>query len=67
MARLTEAQYRNVVRDLFGVTLEERELETDTRPYNFSVIGASSSSVSERGVGFSSDRSGDFELYLARR
>ncbi len=50
MARLTQAQYRNVVRDLFGVTFTERELELDTRPYNFSVIGASESHVSERGV-----------------
>jgi len=50
LARLTAPQYQNVVRDLFGVDFPKPALEIDTRPYNFSVIGASSSSVSERGV-----------------
>ena len=51
MARLTAPQYQNVIRDLFGITYDRPELEIDTRPYNFSVIGATTSSVTERGVG----------------
>ncbi len=50
LARLTTAQYRNAIRDLFGRDLAKVELQLDTRPYNFSVIGASTSSVSEHGV-----------------
>jgi hypothetical protein len=50
LARLTRAQYGNVVADLFGVQLEATALEADTRPYNFSVIGASGSGISVRGV-----------------
>src|SRR5439155_13001234 len=49
-ARLTTAQYANVVRDLFGASIQVPELEVDTRPYLFSVIGASTTTISEHGV-----------------
>jgi hypothetical protein len=50
LARLTAAQYANVIRDLFGSGLTIPELEPDQRPYLFSVIGASTTTVSEHGV-----------------
>lgn len=50
LPRLTTAQYRNVIRDLFGPEIPVPELEPDQRPYSFSIIGASTSTVSEHGV-----------------
>lgn len=50
LPRLTTAQYQNVIRDLFGPTLQVPELEPDQRPYSFSIIGASTTTVSEHGV-----------------
>ncbi len=50
LPRLTTAQYQNVVRDLFGPSIQVPELEPDQRPYSFSVIGASTTTVSEHGV-----------------
>ncbi len=49
-ARLTDAQYTKVMGDLFGTAVQVPELEADTRPYLFSVIGASTTTVSEHGV-----------------
>ena len=45
-ARLTVAQYSNVIRDLLGAAIKVPELEADTRPYLFSVIGASTTTIS---------------------
>lgn len=50
LPRLTTAQYRNVVSDLFGPSIQVPELEPDQRPYSFSIIGASTTTVSEHGV-----------------
>jgi hypothetical protein len=50
LPRLTTAQYKNVIDDLFGPGLEIPELEPDQRPYSFSIIGASTTTVSEHGV-----------------
>jgi Protein of unknown function (DUF1588)/Protein of unknown function (DUF1592)/Protein of unknown function (DUF1595)/Protein of unknown function (DUF1585)/Protein of unknown function (DUF1587) len=50
LPRLTTAQYQNVIRDLFGPTIQVPELEPDQRPYSFSIIGASTTTVSEHGV-----------------
>ncbi|HEX2872388.1 MAG TPA: DUF1588 domain-containing protein [Polyangiaceae bacterium] len=50
LPRLTTAQYRNVIRDLFGPAIQVPELEPDQRPYSFSIIGASTTTVSEHGV-----------------
>lgn len=50
LPRLTTAQYRNVIRDLFGAGIVVPELEPDQRPYSFSIIGASMTTVSEHGV-----------------
>ncbi|HXK20650.1 MAG TPA: DUF1588 domain-containing protein [Polyangiaceae bacterium] len=50
LPRLTTAQYRNVIRDLFGPSVQIPELEPDQRPYSFSIIGASTTTVSEHGV-----------------
>src|SRR5262245_2762748 len=50
LARLTAAQYAHVMGDLFGAPTQVPELELDTRPYLFSVIGASTTTVSEHGV-----------------
>lgn len=54
LPKLTAAQYANVIRDLLGPGLSIPELEPDQRPYGFSIIGASQSTLSERGT----------ELYL---
>ena len=54
LPKLTAAQYANVVHDLLGPELRIPELEPDQRPYNFSIIGASQATLSERGT----------ELYL---
>jgi Protein of unknown function (DUF1588)/Protein of unknown function (DUF1592)/Protein of unknown function (DUF1595)/Protein of unknown function (DUF1585)/Protein of unknown function (DUF1587) len=50
LPRLTTAQYQNVIRDLFGPGIQVPELEPDQRPYSFSIIGASTTTVSEHGV-----------------
>lgn len=50
LPRLTTAQYRNVIGDLFGPSVQIPELEPDERPYSFSIIGASTTTVSEHGV-----------------
>jgi hypothetical protein len=50
LPRLTTAQYQNVIRDLFGPSIIVPELEPDQRPYSFSIIGASTTTVSEHGV-----------------
>ena len=50
LPRLTIAQYQNVIADLFGPTIQVPELEPDQRPYSFSIIGASTTTVSEHGV-----------------
>jgi hypothetical protein len=50
LPRLTTAQYQNVIRDLFGPSIQVPELEPDQRPYSFSIIGASTTTVSEHGV-----------------
>jgi Protein of unknown function (DUF1588)/Protein of unknown function (DUF1592)/Protein of unknown function (DUF1595)/Protein of unknown function (DUF1585)/Protein of unknown function (DUF1587) len=50
LPRLTTAQYQNVVRDLFGPGIQVPELEADQRPYSFSTIGASTTTISEHGV-----------------
>lgn len=50
LPRLTSAQYRNVITDLFGAEVAVPELEADQRPYSFSIIGASTTTVSEHGV-----------------
>jgi hypothetical protein len=50
LPRLTTAQYRNVIGDLFGPGVQIAELEPDERPYSFSIIGASTTTVSEHGV-----------------
>lgn len=50
LPRLTTAQYQNVIADLFGADVVVPELEPDQRPYSFSIIGASTTTVSEHGV-----------------
>jgi hypothetical protein len=50
LPRLTTAQYRNVIGDLLGPGIQIPELEPDQRPYSFSIIGASTTTVSEHGV-----------------
>jgi hypothetical protein len=50
LPRLTTAQYRNVIGDLFGAGVQVPELEPDQRPYSFSIIGASTTTISEHGV-----------------
>ena len=50
LPRLTTAQYKNVISDLFGPSIQMPELEPDQRPYSFSIIGASTTTISEHGV-----------------
>jgi hypothetical protein len=50
LPRLTTAQYRNTLEDLFGPDLPRTPLEPDTNPYLFWSIGAATTSVSELGV-----------------
>ena len=50
MPRLTAAQYRNTLEDLFGEDLPRTPIEPDTNPYLFYSIGASTTEVSEQGV-----------------
>ena len=55
LPRLTRAQYENVIRDLFGPTITVPDLEPDQRPYSFSIIGASTTTVSEYGASLYSE------------
>ncbi len=48
-ARLTTAQYRNLLDDLLG-PVPAVELQADTNPYLFSTIGAATAPLSEQGV-----------------
>jgi hypothetical protein len=50
LPRLTTSQYQNVIRDLFGPSIQVPELEPDQRLYSFSIIGASTTTLSEHGV-----------------
>lgn len=50
MPRLTAAQYRNTLEDLFGPDLPRTPIEPDTNPYLFWSIGAATTAVSELGV-----------------
>jgi hypothetical protein len=50
LPRLTTAQYANVIRDLFGPSIQVPELEPDQRLYSFSIIGAATTTLSEHGV-----------------
>jgi hypothetical protein len=50
LRRLTRAQFRNSVRDVFGVDVDVSELEPDSWNGNFATIGAASVVTAERGV-----------------
>lgn len=50
LRRLTRTQFRNALRDVFGVEVDVSELDADNWTGNFSVVGASSVVTSERGV-----------------
>ena len=50
LPRLTAAQYRNTLVELFGSASPSGPLEDDTQPYLFYNIGASSTTLSELGV-----------------
>jgi hypothetical protein len=50
LRRLTRSQFRNAVRDMFGVEVDVGELDADNWTGNFSVVGAASVVTSERGV-----------------
>lgn len=50
LPRLTEAQYRNSLADLFGENLPPLVVEPDTNPYLFESIGAASTTLSELGT-----------------
>src|SRR5688500_17854898 len=50
LPRLTEKQYRNTLEDLFGTRASKIAVETDTNPYLFYSIGATSTALSERGA-----------------
>ncbi len=51
LPRLTEAQYRNILGDVFGATtLPALTVEPDTNPYLFESIGASTTTLSELGT-----------------
>ena len=50
LARLTSAQYLNVVSDLFAGNLPTVTLQADTNPYLFYSIGATTTPLSELGV-----------------
>src|SRR5258706_4119157 len=50
LARLTRPQYANVVRDLFGARITSHDLDADSQPYLFSVIGGATNAISELGV-----------------
>lgn len=50
LPRLTERQYRNALRDVFGAGMPLTQLEQDTNPYLFTSIGASTTQLSAYGV-----------------
>lgn len=50
LRRLTRAQFRNAVRDVFGVEIDAAELDQDSWDGHFAAIGAASVVTSERGV-----------------
>lgn len=50
LPRLTNAQYINALKDIFGPSLPGLALEPDTNPYLFYSIGASTTVVSSYGV-----------------
>lgn len=50
LRRLTRTQFRNAVRDVFGVEVNVNELDDDSWNGNFAVIGAATVVTSERGV-----------------
>jgi hypothetical protein len=50
LRRLTRAQFRNAVRDVFGVEIDVSELDADSWNGSFAVVGAASVVTSERGV-----------------
>jgi hypothetical protein len=50
LRRLTRTQFRNAVRDVFGLDVDTNELDSDNYTGNFAVVGASSVVTSERGV-----------------
>lgn len=50
LPRLTQAQYRNAVGEVFGQPLPGVELEADTNPYLFTNIGGATTTLSERGA-----------------
>jgi Protein of unknown function (DUF1592)/Protein of unknown function (DUF1588)/Protein of unknown function (DUF1595)/Protein of unknown function (DUF1587)/Protein of unknown function (DUF1585) len=50
LRRLTRTQFRNAVRDVFGVEVDTSELDADSWNGDFAVIGAASVVTSQRGV-----------------
>jgi hypothetical protein len=50
LRRLTRVQFRNAVRDVFGVEVDVTLLDSDSWNGNFAAIGASTVVTSERGV-----------------
>lgn len=50
LPRLTAAQYRSTLEDLFGEALPATPVEPDTNPYLFFTIGAASTTLSEVGA-----------------
>jgi hypothetical protein len=50
LRRLTRTQFRNAVRDVFGVEVDTSALDSDNYTGNFAVVGAASVVTSERGV-----------------
>ncbi|WP_437302173.1 DUF1592 domain-containing protein [Sorangium sp. So ce388] len=50
LRRLTRTQFRNAVRDVFGVEVDVNQLDSDSWNGNFAVIGATTVVTSERGV-----------------
>jgi hypothetical protein len=50
LRRLTRTQFRNAVRDVFGVEVDIGQLEADSWNGNFAVVGASTITSSEHGV-----------------
>ncbi len=61
MARLTAAQHRNALEDIFGPDLPRTEVEQDTNPHLFFSIGATTTTLTERGV----EQYGDAALKVA--
>jgi hypothetical protein len=50
LRRLTRTQFRNALRDVFGVEADISQLEADSWNGNFAVVGAATTTSSERGV-----------------